>query len=212
MVTTTPWHSLSLRRGSRLLLAATLTTAVSVGSLLPGASAATDSFLFTMRPAQTCLPNARGQVTIHSLGPVENMHVEVSGLPAHTEFDFFVIQVPQKPFGLAWYQGDITTDGHGHGVGDFTGRFNQETFIVAQGVDVAPVLHHGPNPDADENPQTGPIHTFHLGLWFNSPADATKAGCPGDVTPFNGEHNAGVQVLNTSQFGKENGPLRRVEP
>jgi len=34
---------------------------------------------------------------------------------------------------------------------------------------------------------------------------------PGTVTPFNGEHDAGVQVLNTSNFGKRNGPLRDIQ-
>jgi hypothetical protein len=140
------------------------------------------------------------------------MHVEVTGLPPNTDFDFFVIQVPKAPFGLAWYQGDIETDDHGLGVGDFIGRFNQETFIVAPGAAPAPVLHQAPIPDANTNPQTGPVHTFHLGLWFNSPVDTVKAGCPNTVTPFNGEHNAGVQVLNTSNFPDAQGPLRQLQP
>lgn len=50
-------------------------------------------------------------------------------------------------------------------------------------------------PDGTPGPATEPIHTYHLGLWFNSPQDAQKAGGPGTVTRFNGEHNAGVQVL-----------------
>ncbi|WP_232240617.1 hypothetical protein [Kutzneria sp. 744] len=41
------------------------------------------------------------------------------------------------------------------------------------------------------------MHTFHVGFWFNDPADAVKAGCPGTVTPFNREHNAGVQDMST---------------
>ena len=56
------------------------------------------------------------------------------------------------------------------------------------------------------------MHTFHLGLWFNSPADAVAAGCPGATTPFNGEHNAGVQVLSTRGFGDTAGPLGRLKP
>jgi hypothetical protein len=51
-------------------------------------------------------PNARGRVKIESVGPVEIMDVKVWGLPPNTDFDFFVIQVPHAPFGLAWYQGD----------------------------------------------------------------------------------------------------------
>ncbi len=76
----------------------------------------------------------------------------------------------------------------------------------------APSVHNHAFPDATLNPKTGPIHTFHLGLWFNSPQDAVKAGCPGNVTPFNGEHDAGVQVLNTSNFPDLSGPLLKVKP
>ena len=34
-------------------------------------------------------------------GPVEVMTVDVEGLPPNTEFDFFVVQLPNAPFGLA---------------------------------------------------------------------------------------------------------------
>lgn len=159
-----------------------------------------------------CLANARGKVKIESRGPVEEMTVRVEGLPPDTNFDFFVIQVPNAPFGLSWYQGDIETNARGVGRGKFIGRFNEETFIVAPGSVAAPEVHHSAFPDATLNPKTGPIHTFHLGLWFNSPQDAIKAGCPGNVTPFNGEHNAGVQVLNTSGFPDLAGPLLKLKP
>ena len=60
---------------------------------------------------------------------------------------------------------------------------------------------------------TEPIYTYHLGLWFNSPQDAQKAGGPSTVTRFNGEHNAGIQVLNTqtADFPDDFGPLRHVK-
>jgi hypothetical protein len=160
--------------------------------------------------AGACLPKASGRVTIHSIGPVETMHVLVTGLPPKTEFDFFVIQVPKAPFGMSWYQGDIETDGHGNGHATFIGRFSIETFVVAPGSAPAPVVFNGPFPDASLNPPTNPIQMYHLGLWFGSPADAQKAGCPGTVTPFNGEHDAGIQVLNTSNFPDASGPLRNV--
>ncbi|HKU44730.1 MAG TPA: hypothetical protein VJR89_41505 [Polyangiales bacterium] len=158
-----------------------------------------------------CVPYASGKVTVTSQGPVEVMDVWLSGLPSETEFDFFVIQLPNFPFGMSWYQGDMKTDAYGNAHGQFIGRFNIETFIVAPGVGPAPVVHYDPIADAAENPQTAPVHTFHLGLWFNSPADASKAGCPDAVTPFNGEHNAGVQVLNTASFPNEAGPLSQLK-
>jgi hypothetical protein len=165
-----------------------------------------------VRPAvlgDTCAPYAWGKVKVTTLGSVEVMDVKIEGLPANTEFDVFVIQVPNLPFGMSWYQGDIQTNKHGRGYARFVGRFNEETFIVAPGSAIAPLTH---NADAAENPVTKPIHTYHIGIWFNSPADAVKAGCPSFPTPFNGDHTAGIQVLNTSTFADEAGPLLQPKP
>ena len=177
-----------------------------------------DEFKFDMvrSPALNAFPDfvpqARGRVKIESAGPVEIMDVKVWGLPPNTDFDFFVIQKPTATFGLSWYQGDIETNRHGVGHGRFIGRFNIETFIVAPGVVPAPTPHTSPPfPDASSNPATPPVHTYHVGLWFNSPQDAVKAGGPNTVTPFNGEHNAGVQVLNTSNFPDLEGPLINIK-
>jgi hypothetical protein len=170
----------------------------------PGLNAAFPNFLL----------NARGRVKIESVGPVEIMDVVVFGLPPNTDFDFFVIQVPKAPFGLAWYQGDIETNRYGVGHERFIGRFSIETFIVAQAPPApAPIVFNdSPFPNAAENPVTNPVQLYHLGLWFNDPQDAVKAGDPGTVTPFNGEHNAGVQILDTSNFPDDFGPLRHVTP
>ena len=161
--------------------------------------------------AANCIPNAKGRATINSLGNVEVMHVEATGLPPRTEFDAFVIQLPNAPFGLSWYQGDLTTDDAGKGVADFIGRFSVETFIVAPGSGPAPVVHNQPIPDANSNPATGPVHTFHVGLWFGSSAAAAAAGCPNTVTPFNGDHTAGIQALSTRNFGDLKGPLSKIQ-
>jgi hypothetical protein len=172
--------------------------------------------LFDMVPSATPCGTPKGFVTItHDLGPtpqtglVENMHVVATGLPGNTDFDLFVIQVPNAPFGLAWYMGDMVTDSAGVAVGDFYGRFQIGTFAVAPGVAPAPdVLSVPPFPDAVKNPTTNPVQLYHLGLWFDSPADAVKAGCPNKTTPFNSTHNAGVQILNTQNFAPpKNGPL-----
>jgi hypothetical protein len=159
-----------------------------------------------------CLRGAEADVTIKSQGPVEVMTVKAERLPRNTDFDLFVIQVPKAPFGMSWYQGDLQTDGHGRAEGRFIGRFSIETFSVAPGTAPAPVVHTSPIPDASSNPATAPVHQYHLGLWFNSPADAVAAGCPGTVTPFNGDHTAGVQALSTRQFRDDRGPLRRIRP
>ena len=162
----------------------------------------------------TVAPHAHGQVKIESVGPVEIMKVKVWGLPPNTGFDLFVIQVPNGPFGLSWYQGDIQSNKDGVGYGEFIGRFNIETFIVSNGNMVpAPAdPFHDPNriPDATQNIAINPIQIYHLRLWFNNPQDVVKAGGPGTVTPFNGEHDAGVQVLSTAEFADNDGPLKRV--
>jgi hypothetical protein len=157
--------------------------------------------------AANCIPNAKGRVTINSLGNVEVMHLEATGLPPNTEFDAFVNQLPNAPFGLSWYQGDLTTDENGRGVADFIGRFSLETFIVAPGSGPAPVVHPQ---DASFNPATAPVHTYHVGLWFGSTAAASAAGCPATQTPFNGDHTAGIQALSTRNFPDLAGPLKKI--
>jgi hypothetical protein len=160
-------------------------------------AAANDSFVFNMfksAGAAACLPeHARGRVTISDLVEVQNMHVEVFDLPPNTDFTIFVINTPNAPFVPAWYQGDLTTNAVGRGVADVTGIFSDETFILNPGAPAVPVELH------------------HLGIWFADPAQAVTAGCPGTVTPFDGDHNAGIQVLNTANFPAAKGPLGRLQ-
>jgi hypothetical protein len=204
-------HSLFTSRASKLLpLAFAATLALNVDAATPH-KANFDMVRSAKAEGANCLAGAEAEVRIRSLGPVEVMDVYVEGLPPNTNFDFFVIQQPNAPFGLAWYQGDLETNKRGKGHGHFVGRFNEETFTVSPGAVPAPSVHNNAFPDAQIGVQTGPVHQFHLGLWFNSPADAVKAGCPGDVTPFNGEHNAGIQVLSTRNFPDLQGPLLKVK-
>ena len=197
-----------------LAATAALSLLLTVSPLAAAADKADNSVTFNMvvsAGAKTCLPNASGTVRITPDGPVETMEVSVQGLPANTDFDFFVIQVPKAPFGISWYQGDIETDKHGRGHQRFVGRFSIETFAVAPGSAPAPVVFNGPFPDASLNPSFNPLQMYHLGLWFGSPDVAQAAGCPATVTPFNGQHNAGIQVLNTSNFPDDQGPLRQLD-
>ena len=154
-----------------------------------------------------CIAQASGTVRIFQLGFAERMEVSLTGLPANTEFDLFIIQVPNAPFGVSWYQGDLTTDSNGNATECFVGRFNIETFVVSPGSAPPPQVHAG---DAAVGIATLPIHTFHVGVWFNSPTDAANAGCPNTVTPFNGDHTAGIQALATNTFGDDQGPLRQI--
>ncbi|HEY7042384.1 MAG TPA: hypothetical protein VH419_01820 [Nocardioidaceae bacterium] len=159
--------------------------------------------------AAGCLEHAGARVTVTPKGPVEVMDIKAWGLPKRREFDLFVTQQPDAPFGMSWYQGDMESDKYGRASGHFVGRFNVETFIIAPGSVAAPTPHD--ELDADTNPATPPVHTFHLGLWFGSPRAAHAAGCPTTVTPFNGEHHAGIQALSTRQFAATEGPLGNIE-
>ena len=180
------------------LLAVAMAAAVGLTGMVPLASArAGESTTFNMvksAGAASCLKaTAHGRVTIGDLGPVQNMHVEVFSLPPHTGFTLFVINTPTAPFVPAWYQGDLTTDANGNGILDVTGIFNDETFILNPGIPAVPV------------------ELDHLGIWFADPTDAANAGCSGTPTPFDGDHNAGIQVLNTSNFADSNGPLLKLK-
>ena len=182
-------------------------SAASLGMVGP---AAMKTFKLTVSAgAASCIPHAAGIGTLtHFSSQVQQLRLTVSGLPKSAAFDAFIIQVPNAPFGLAWYQGDIHTNASGDGAVTFLGRFSTETFIVAPGVAPAPVVFGGPFPDASQNPATNPVQLYHVGVWFDSPSVAASAGCPATETPFNGTHNAGIQALNTATFAIGSGPLR----
>jgi hypothetical protein len=206
---------LSKRLGALAGMTALAAGAAATLSFASGAGASVKHTSFDMvRSAASvkanCLQGAEAHVSIESRGPVEVMKVWASHLPRNTDFDFFVTQVPNAPFGVSWYQGDLESNSTGHAYGTFVGRFSIETFAVAPGVAPAPVVFNGAFPDASANPAFNPVQMYHLGLWFNSPTDAGAAGCSNAVTPFNGEHNAGPQALSTQNFPAQSGPLRNI--
>src|SRR4029453_9502456 len=108
------WRLLGLLALVGLFLGGLVGTAVAKPNVLK------EPITFDMVPsaaAQTgnCLSGAIGHVTVTSLGPVEVMNVVVTGLPPNTEFDLFVIQLPNAPFGLPGNQADIEPTGKGVG-------------------------------------------------------------------------------------------------
>jgi len=185
-----------------------------VGAVVTGQADAADrgiSFAMVRSEASitaNCLPAATATVRVVTHGQNETMTVRAAGLPVNTAFDLFITQLPNGPFGLSWYQSDLQSGNDGTASVTVIGRFNVETFAVAPNVGPAPVVH--PDKDAASNPAFAPIHTFHVGFWFNSPADAVNAGCLGAVTPFNGDHTAGVQAMSTRNFADLDGPLRHL--
>jgi hypothetical protein len=171
------------------------------------AAAANDKLSFDLVPSSgitACLPNAHGHVTVTPGDNNDILRLTVTGLPPDTGFDFFVTELPKKPFGVSWYQSDLQTDDDGNGSITVRGILDVETFTVSQGDSRGIVI-----------PSNPAVHQYHLGLWFNDPQIPFDLKCePGRVdpvvTPFNGEQHAGIQVLNTANFPDNAGPLKGV--
>ncbi len=128
------------------------------------------------------LQNAGAYIIVHTQGPVEVMEVYVAGLPPNTDFDFFVIQKPNAPFGLSWYQNDIETDANGQGFALFTGRFNVETFLVSPGTVPAPVVFNSTFPDSNTRTTVGPLPNKNSRPAFSSIPSMTE-GEPDSLQP-----------------------------
>jgi len=156
-----------------------------------------------------CLKGAKANVDVRTT-PTDNqiLDVTVNHAPKNTEFELFITQQPNSPFGVSWYQADFTTNNQGQGEVRARGIFSEELFAFAPGVVKAPQVD---NQDAEKNPAFDPVHTFHLGLWFGDPKDAKEAGCSGKVTQFDGDHEAGIQAFSTRNFPNPKGPLGKIK-
>jgi hypothetical protein len=156
-----------------------------------------------------CLKGAKANVDVRTTPTDQQiMDVSVNHAPKNTEFELFVTQQPNSPFGVSWYQADFETNNQGQGEVRARGIFSQELFAFAPGVVKAPQVD---NQDAEKNPKYDPVHTFHLGLWFGSPEEAQDAGCPDTLTAFDGDHEAGIQAFSTRNFPKLEGPLGEIK-
>ncbi|HZC72064.1 MAG TPA: hypothetical protein VE442_15330 [Jatrophihabitans sp.] len=211
---------LSLKAAAATTAAVLAAGGVATAATAPSAQSAGSGLTFHLirsagAVAAGCLDDARATVHVKHAGQVEIMTIDAHNLPKRTGFDVFINQLPNAPFGVSWYQGDLHSDKHGDAHVTFIGRFSVETFAVAPGSGAAPVVHHDPIADATTNPAFAPVHTYHVGVWFNSLQKAIDAGCATDTTlptPFNGDHNAGPQALSTRQFDDRHGPLRQFKP
>jgi hypothetical protein len=79
-------------------------------------------------------------------------------------------------FGLAWYQSEVRVTSAG------TANVKIKTILLDE--------IFGFDPDSG----LAPTNTFHVGIWFDDPADAADCGFVGS-TPFNGQHNAGPLAM-----------------
>src|SRR5215217_2509755 len=188
--------------------------ALVVAALAAAAAFAVDSTTFNMVRSQAavandCLKGAKANVDVRTTATDQQiMDVSVNHAPKNTEFELFVTQQPNSPFGVSWYQADFTTNNQGNGEVRARGIFSEELFVFAPGSVKAPQVD---NQDAEKNPKYDPVHTFHLGLWFGDPKDAKEAGCSGKVTQFDGDHEAGIQAFSTRNFLDLEGPLGNIQ-
>ncbi len=116
------------------------------------------------------------------------------------QFDLFTVQNSNQNadgspvagftnFGLAWYQSDIHVGHNG------SASVKVKTILLDQIFGFDPAV------------KLDPTNTFHLGFWFNDPADAAACGFTG-TTPFNGEHQAGPLAFITRPDARTTlGPL-----
>jgi hypothetical protein len=125
--------------------------------------------------------------------------IQLRHFKPNLNFDLFTIQhSPQTAtgaadvnpsVGLAWYQTDL------HVQDDGTGQARIRTVLLDQIFGV------------DKDVALAPTNTFHMGFWFNNPADAASCGFTG-TTPFNGDHTAGPLAFVTRPNATTNlGPL-----
>ena len=175
-----------LGRARRLLPVIAVLSLPVVWAMPNVASSSPETARFSLFPAAKFLPcmAAPGQtpqviVSVVKGDPNDTLVLSTTGFKPGLQFDVFTVQrsnqradgspVPSFPgFGLAWYQSDLEAN---HSI-------SLKTILVDQ--------IFGFDPDAS----LAPTNTFHLGFWFNNPADAAPCGFTG-VTPFNGDHTAG---------------------
>jgi hypothetical protein len=156
------------------------------------------AFLICLRRNSTTTPTAT--VIVGQGALADDLTIIGSGIKPGLAFDLFTVQrsslrsngTPDPTFtnfGLAWYQTDLQANSLGQVFGTL------HTILINQifGFDPAVSLP--------------PTNTFHVGFWFNNPADATSCGFSG-FTPFNGEHHAGPLAMISLPNATTNlGPL-----
>jgi hypothetical protein len=133
----------------------------------------------------------------------DTLRLRLRNIKPNLNFDLFTVQRSNKlasgapdtsfngSFGMAWYQTDVHANENGNA--DVTIK----TILLDQ--------IFGFDPDVS----LAPTNTFHVGFWFNNPDDAAPCGFP-TVTPFNGDHHAGVlAMISTPDAATNLGPLCR---
>jgi hypothetical protein len=205
-MTRSPFARRGLVAGVAAVGAFTLLSVLIVPALASNRAASSTTFsLFPNAPLLNCLKRAGGPTptavaTVTRGGQNDTMNLKLTNFKPNLGFDLFTVQrSPQRAngtpdpnfkgsFGLAWYQSDITTNSSG------AASVQIKTILLDQ--------IFGFDPDKN----LAPTNTFHVGFWFDSPAETKPCGVT-TVTPFNGEHHAGVVAFITRPRANGLGPL-----
>jgi hypothetical protein len=181
----------------------TPTARAQMGQPMPGVVTKSTFQLFPNPKFLTCLSGAKGtpsaKVTVVQGKLNDTLVLKLSHVKPNLGFDLFTTQRTNllsdgtldanfTNFGLSWYQSDVQANKQG------SATVKIQTILVDQ--------IFGFDPDV----ALAPTNTFHVGIWFNNPADATACGFTG-TTPFNGDHNAGPNAMMSEPGADELGPL-----
>ena len=131
-----------------------------------------------------CMPNASVKVTDISTTDqlwFDKLKVRARHLVPKRDYTIFFLETAGQPFGAAEYIGDISTDKHGN-------AYNKFNLIVDEAF--SSTIVNGERHRVDLN---------QVGMWFADPAgDDVCIGDTGQVTPFDGDDEAGVQAFNSA--------------
>jgi hypothetical protein len=150
-------------------------------------------------------PRARATVIRGKLN--DTLILDLDGIKPGLAFDLFTVEHSffqangtKDPnftgsFGLAWYQSDVKI-----------GKRSDDGHVQIKTILLDDIF--GFDPDV----RLPPTNTFHLGFWFDNPADAAaEPTChfdPTQPTPFNGQHKAGPFAMLSVPDSKTGlGPL-----
>lgn len=161
-------------------------TSVATASATPYAAApAPDQARLRLQPSSDqlakCFPHARSRVvvdlTTDDVG-FDTFKIQASGLKRNTAFTVFLIEKAGAPFGHVEYIGDIFTNRYGRAHNTFQ-LIAEEAFAF--------------------NNETGDRADLNsVGFWFaDSKDDDGCLGAGSPVTGFDGDAEAGVQMMNS---------------
>jgi hypothetical protein len=168
-------------------------------SALPAAAQKPHEIHFNLHPFAKFLPcitnpnddaAPRAKVEVERGRLNDTLELELKHFKPGLAFDLFTVErsrllangTPDPSFhgfGLSWYQSDVQVNEGGEA------HVKIRTILLDQIFGFV---------DPATTGQLEPTNTFHVGFWFNDPADAAACGFTG-FTPFNGEHHAGPVAM-----------------